>query len=95
MGAVPDAIRRNVAFSFMAQLSSAAFTAALVLVLARVLGPEGYGLFAVALGMGMLAQLLVDFGLATSAARFVAERRGDDGAVVAVLADALRVKAAL
>lgn len=95
MGAVPDAIRRNVAFSFAAQLTSAAFTAALVLLLARELGPEGYGLFAVALGMGMLAQLFVDLGLGTSTARFVAERRGDDDAVVAVIADALRVKALL
>jgi len=60
--------------------------------LLRALGPAGYGIFALALGFGGLVLLPSDFGISQSAARFIAERRGDPEAVAAVLFDAVRLK---
>lgn len=87
-----DSIGRNTAFALATQFTTAAFTAALTLYLVRALGPPGYGLFSLALGVGSLLLLPSDFGISASAARFIAERRGDRSAVAAVFADALRLK---
>lgn len=87
-----DSIGRNTAFALATQFTTAAFTAALTLYLVRALGPYGYGLFALATGIGSLLLLPSDFGITASSARFMAERRGDGGAVAAVFADALRLK---
>ena len=86
-------IKRNVAFSFLAQITGAAFTAGLTIFLARKLGSEGYGVLSLAIGIVGLVTLFADFGVANSVSRFVAEHRHDRGRTVAVLADGLRLKA--
>lgn len=90
-----DGIVRNTAFAFAVQLSTSVFTAILTIVLVRVLEPEGYGLFALALSIGGLVLVPSDFGLSQAAARFVAERRGNTAGIAEVLATALRIKLAL
>ncbi len=83
---------RNTLFSFLTQISTAAFTAALTLYLVRALGPREFGVFSLAVSVGALLYLPSDFGIAASASRFIAERRGDDSAIAALLSDALRLK---
>ena len=90
-----DPIARNAAFAFAAQLATAAFTGVVTIFLVRELGPSGYGVFALALGFASIALLPADFGITQSAARFIAERRGDSEAVADVLVNALRLKLAL
>jgi O-antigen/teichoic acid export membrane protein len=85
-------IRGNTAYAFASQVATAAFTAGVTLYLVRTLEPDGYGLFALALAFGGILLLPSDFGVSYSAARFVAEARGDRGAVAAILGDALRLK---
>jgi O-antigen/teichoic acid export membrane protein len=87
-----DTIARNTAFGLATQLTTAVFTAGLTLYLVRALGPAEYGLFALAIGVGGLVLMASDLGISASAGRFIAERRGDRGAVAAVLADAFRLK---
>src|SRR4051812_14722549 len=87
-----DSIGRNVAFSFAAQMVGAAATAALTLYLVRALGPTEFGAFAIALGLGGLVLLPGDFGVSGSASRFIAEHRGDWGAIGGVLRASIRLK---
>ena len=93
-GPVPaeQGIVRNTAFALLVQISTAAFTAALTLYLVRALDPGGYGVFALAVAVGSLLLLPSDVGISSSAARFIAEQRGDRGAVARILADALTLK---
>jgi len=89
-----DTITRNTAFALASQVATASFTAILTIVLVRVLGPEDYGVFALAISVASLVFLPADFGISQSTARFVAERRGDRGLVAEVMADGLKLKAA-
>ena len=91
----PESITRNTLFALAVQLSGAAFTAALTLILVRALSTEGYGIFALALGVGGLATIPSDLGVSSSASRFIAEHRGDEGAIGVVLARAFRLKLVL
>jgi O-antigen/teichoic acid export membrane protein len=91
----PASITRNAGFAFAANIATAAFTALITLYLVRALDPEGYGVLALALGFAGLIILPADFGVSPSAARFIAEHRGDDRAVAAVLFKALRLKLVL
>jgi O-antigen/teichoic acid export membrane protein len=88
----PHSIKRNTALSFAVQLTSAAFTAILVVFLTRKLGTRGYGIFSLAVGIATLVLLPSDFGISTAVARFVAEHRDQRGRVQAVMADGLRLK---
>src|SRR3954453_14689150 len=88
----PDSIKRNAVLSLTNRLTSSAFTAVLTLYLVRALGPDGYGTFALAVSVGTLAALLADFGVSTSASRFVAEHTGNADRQFAVIAHALRIK---
>lgn len=88
----PAGIRRNATLAFGAQISTGVLTAILTLYLVRKLGPSGFGIFSLALSIGALVLLPADFGLSQSAARFLAERRGNQTAMTQVLGDALRVK---
>src|SRR3954468_11284320 len=90
-----DSIARNVAFSFAAQMVGAAATAALTLFLVRALGPTEFGAFAIALGLGGLVLLPGDFGVSSSASRFIAEHRGDWPVIGGLLRDAIRLKLVL
>jgi O-antigen/teichoic acid export membrane protein len=75
-------------------MTTAAFTAFLTIFLVRELGPHGFGLFGLALSVGAVVSLPFDAGLTGSAARFIAEKRGQPAAA-AVVADAVRLKAPL
>jgi O-antigen/teichoic acid export membrane protein len=90
-----DGIARNAAFALATQITTSAFAAALTLFLVRYLGPEGYGVFALAVAVGLLFALLAELGISASGARYVAEHRGDRTAVAALIADAFRLKLAL
>jgi O-antigen/teichoic acid export membrane protein len=90
-----DTVRRNTVFALVAQIATAAFTAGLTFFLVRKLGPNEYGVFALALGVANLVALPADFGISQSAARFIAERLGDRGAMASVLAGAGRLKVAI
>ena len=72
---------------------SALFTAGLTLFLVRRLGPHDYGVYALALSVGGILLLPADFGVTRSAARFIAERRGNLAEIAGVLRHAIRLKA--
>jgi O-antigen/teichoic acid export membrane protein len=87
-----DTISRNAVFAFATQMSTAVFTAALTLYLVRVLGPAGYGTFALALGItGVLLRPSAG-GTSHAAGRFIAERHGDTAGIAAVLGMALPIR---
>jgi O-antigen/teichoic acid export membrane protein len=95
VGAPPaeaDSFLRNTTFALATQLASAAFTAVVTLYLVRKLGPSGYGVFALAVGIGALVVLASDFGLTQATERFIAERHRDAAVVRSLLADALELK---
>lgn len=75
------------------QLIGVLFTGALTLFLVRALSPDGYGVFALALSVSALLLLPADLGLSQSAARFIAERRGDRSQMAAVLGHTIAIKA--
>jgi O-antigen/teichoic acid export membrane protein len=75
-------------------MTTAAFTAFLTIFLVRRLGPHGFGIFGLALSLGTLASAPFDAGITGSAARFIAENRRQRALVVAVMADALKLKTA-
>jgi O-antigen/teichoic acid export membrane protein len=87
-----DTITRNTAFALASQIATASFTALLTIVLVRVLGPEDYGVFALALSVASLVFLPADFGISQSTARFVAEHRGKRDSIAEVMADGLKLK---
>ena len=86
---------RNTLFSFLTQMSTAAFTAVLTLYLVRALGPREFGVFSLAVSIGGLIYLPSDFGISGSTARFIAERRGEQSVVAGLLSDAVRLKLAI
>jgi O-antigen/teichoic acid export membrane protein len=88
----PDSIVRNAVFAGASRLSGAAFTVVLTIFLVRYLGPEEYGVFALALGVGGLLTIPADLGISVSVARFIAEKRGDPDAMATLVADATRLK---
>ena len=90
----PESIRRNTLFSFAVQLTGAVLTGGLTLFLVRELGPDEYGIFVLAVGIGTVLLLPSDFGISQAAARFIAERRGDRVAVGSILGDAIGLKLA-
>lgn len=91
----PETIARNAGVVLFTQVASAVMTAVLTVYLARKLGPADFGVFALALGIEGILLLPADFGISQSAARFIAERRGDPAAVGGVLRTATRLKIVL
>jgi O-antigen/teichoic acid export membrane protein len=85
-------IVRNAVYAVATQGTTAAFTAALTLYLVRALGPDEYGVFALALSLGTVLVPIADFGVTPSSARFIAEHRGDVGAVRRIVLSATRLK---
>lgn len=88
-------IARNTVAALVVQLTTASFTAALTLYMVRALGPAGYGVFALAVGMSSLLMLPSDFGVSSSTARFVAEHRGDRRAINSLVNTAFKLKLAI
>jgi O-antigen/teichoic acid export membrane protein len=87
-----DSIGYNAAFSLASQLTSALLTAGLTIFLVRALETAEYGVFALALGINSILLLLADFGISSSTARFMAERRTRPSALGPLFADALKLK---
>jgi O-antigen/teichoic acid export membrane protein len=87
-----DSITRNTVFGLATQLTTAAFTAALTLFLVRALGPDDYGIFALATGIGTILVMISDYGLSGSSGRFIAERRHDSRDVAGVTWEAALLK---
>jgi O-antigen/teichoic acid export membrane protein len=87
-----DSIARNTVFAVAVRLSGTVFTGILIIFLVRYLGPTEYGVFALAMGVGALMTVPSDLGISMSAARFVAELRGDARSVAQVVSDAFRLK---
>jgi len=90
-----DPMTKNALAALGVQLTGAFFTTILTLFLVRRLGPTDYGVFGLAVGFGVIFALASDFGLSTSAARLMAERRHDRDAMRAVLGEAFRLKLAI
>lgn len=84
-------VARNTVFALLVQLTTATFTAATSLYLIRSLGPAGFGVFALALGLGGISGLVARFGVPPSLARFLADNRHDTAACAALVRDALHV----
>jgi len=89
---LPTSVARNTVLALTVQLLTSAFTAALTLVLVRALDAEGFGILALAVSIGLLLLVPIDFGISHAAARFVAEHRGDRAIGAEIVADALRLK---
>src|SRR4051794_9813461 len=87
-----DSIARNTVFAVAVRLTGIVCTGLLTIFLVRYLGPEEYGVFALAMGVGALMTVPSDLGISMSAARFAAELRGDGEAVGQVVSDAFRLK---
>ncbi len=85
-------IVRSSTFALLTQLATAFFAAVLTLYLVRALGPGRYGVFALAVSIGGIVLLPSDFGISTSASRFIAEHHSDRDAVASVVSDALKLK---
>jgi O-antigen/teichoic acid export membrane protein len=87
-------IARNTVYAGAVQLTTATFTAALTIFLARSLDPDAFGTFALALSIGGVLLVPSDLGITHATSRFVAERRGDESAVAHVVRTALGLKIA-
>jgi len=83
---------RNTAAAAAAQLVTSAFTAVLTYYLVHALGAKGYGVFALAVGIGTVVLLPSDFGLPAAVARFVAEQRGQPLKAAGVLVRGMQLK---
>lgn len=87
-----ETVVRGTLFALLAQLTTALFTAVLVLYLARTLGSDGYGVFSLALSVLTIAMLLADAAISHSTGRFVADARHDLPRVREIVAAAFRLK---
>lgn len=82
-------------YSLAAQILGGAFTAVVTVFLVRTLGPDEFGLFAVAVSVAAILSVVSDLGLSQSAARFAAERTDDRSGIGEVLSATLRIKVPL
>lgn len=90
-GTAPSSIARNTVFALLVQATTVTFTAATTLVVVRLLGPKGFGVFALAFGLAAIAGPVARFGVQGSLARFIAENRSDPTACAMLVRDALRL----
>jgi len=88
----PESAARGTLMSLLAQLTTAAFTAALTLFLVRSLGAEGFGVLMIAVALASLLALPGDVGISNGTARFVAEARGDRRLAAQIVGAGLRLK---
>ena len=77
---------------FGARVFAASCTAALTIVLARVLGPSGFGRYTLALTIAMVVGYCAELGIGPATGRFVAERPAAGGPIARVAREGLRVK---
>src|SRR2546421_9743485 len=90
--ATGEGVGRNTGFALATQLTTSLFTAALTVFLVRALGPHGYGVFALALGIGVLLEVLTNLGIGQATARFIAETRDDPREVASSMALGLKLR---
>src|SRR5262245_17051 len=83
---------RNAALFFGYQVIGAVFTAALTIFLVRELGSDGYGVFALATGIGAIVVILADLGISQATARFLAESQDDPETVRHLVGEAFLLK---
>lgn len=87
-----EGVLAGTVFAFVAQISTAAFSAAITLYLVRALGPEGYGSLTLVLSVAVIAVLVADAALAQSTGRYLAPRAQDHQWISAALSAGLRLK---
>ncbi len=87
-----SSIGRSALLSFLGRGGSAAFTAALTLILVRALRPSAYGVFALTVGISELVMVPADAGLTGAGSRFVAEHRNDPTTVMRLVGQVTRLK---
>ena len=87
-----SSIGRSALLSFLGRGGSAAFTAALTLILVRALRPSAYGVFALTVGISELVMVPADAGLTGAGSRFAAEHRNDPTAVMRLVGQVTRLK---
>jgi O-antigen/teichoic acid export membrane protein len=72
-----QAIARHISshsvFNILANLARVGINGVVLVYVARTLGPDQYGIVSLGLSIAAIAGLFCDFGLSTSAARFLAE----------------------
>lgn len=85
----PETVARSTTFALLVQATTTAFTAVMTLYLIRVLEPDGFGVFALALGIAGVAGLIARFGIPPSLSRFIAENRTDPQLCASLSRDAL------
>ena len=83
---------RNAALYFSYQVIGAVFTAGLTIFLVRKLGDDGYGVLALASGIGAIVVILSDLGISQATARFLAESQHDQATVAHLVREALALK---
>ena len=78
----------SITAEFAGRLFHAAVAGALLIFLTRILGPESYGVFALAVSIFAFSRLFSELGIARSAARYVAEYKDDrPGTATVVVAE--------
>lgn len=87
-----EGLIRSAVTVLLTYAGTALFTGLLTLYLVRALGPTAFGVFSLAMSIAALAAILIDFGIGSSAGRFMAERIDDRVALARIFATALRLK---
>jgi O-antigen/teichoic acid export membrane protein len=85
-------VSRNASFALFAQMVGATLTGVLTLFLGRTLSATQFGYFTFGLSVITVATLFADLGVASSAGRFLAERRAEPAEAAAVFRTSLRLK---
>jgi O-antigen/teichoic acid export membrane protein len=87
-----EGLVRSAVTVLLTYAGTALFTGLLTLYLVRALGATTFGVFSLAMSIAGLAAILIDFGIGSSAGRFMAERIDDNAALARIFATALRLK---
>jgi len=91
MGSLSSRLRRGVNWSIAARLFGLAVKTGAVVVLARLLGPEPFGVVALLLSFTSILAVLVDFGISPGIARYLAEQERPSRETIKVAARTLAV----
>lgn len=86
---------RNLLYLYLAQGANYLFPLVTLPYLARVLGPEGFGVLALGQSLAVYLQLVVEYGFTLSGTREVARHREDREALAHIFAGVLGAKALL
>jgi len=87
-----SALVRNLLLLYLVQGANYLFPLMTLPYLSRVLGPEGFGLFAAGQSLGLYLQILTDYSFVLSGTREVARHREDPRALCRILSGVLGAK---